>query len=233
MRLFAHRGFADAHAENTLPALRAAARVADGVEFDVRRCGSGEAVVVHDERVDRVSGSRGRVRDLTAAELADLDVLGSGAGVPTLRAVFEALPGGVAVNAELKEPGLAPDVLAAAADHPAEAFVSAFEPEVLREARDVDPAVPRAYLFDGPADPADPAGPVATALDLDCAYLHPHYEACDAALVDAAHGADLRVNAWTVPDSATARRLRDAGADGVIADAPGVLDGIDDADSGR
>jgi glycerophosphoryl diester phosphodiesterase len=221
MRLFAHRGFADEGAENTLPAFRAAAAVADGVELDARRCGSGEVVVVHDERVDRVTGSRGRVRDLTAAELADLDVLGSGAGVPTLRAVFDALPGDVAVNVELKEPGLAADALATAADHPAEVFVSAFDPEVLRETRRADPTVPRAYLFDAANDP------IAVARDLDCTYLHPHYAACDAALVEAAHDADLRVNAWTVPDAPAARRLRDAGADGVIADSPSVLDGVD------
>jgi glycerophosphoryl diester phosphodiesterase len=224
MRLIAHRGFADEHAENTLPAFRAAARIADGVELDARRCGSGDVVVVHDERIDRLAGSQGRVRDLTAAALADLDVLGSGAGVPTLRAVFEALPDEAAVNLELKEQGLAADAIAVAADHPAEVFVSAFEPDILREARGADSAVPLAYLFD------DPAGidPVTTALDLDCAYLHPHHEACDAALVEAAHAAGLRVNAWTVPDAATARRLHEAGVDGIIADAPDVLKGAGD-----
>ena len=55
MRLIAHRGFAETFPENTVLAVREAARWADAIEVDVRRCGSGEIVCLHDATVDRVS----------------------------------------------------------------------------------------------------------------------------------------------------------------------------------
>ncbi|MFB6108046.1 MAG: glycerophosphodiester phosphodiesterase [Haloplanus sp.] len=220
MRLIAHRGFAAEHPENTLLALRRASRRADAVEVDVRRCGSGELVVVHDETVDRVTDATGRVADYGREELAALSVLGSGEGVPTLGEALDAVPASVGVNLELKECGLAADALSVAADRDTEAFVSSFSVDALRECRDADPAVPRAYLFaDGDDDDA-----VDCARDLDCAFLHPHHDRCDADFVARAHDAGLAVNAWTVDDRATARRLADAGVDGVVADRRDVLD---------
>jgi hypothetical protein len=85
---------------------------ADAVAVDVRRCGSGDLVVVQDATVDRVTNREGAVVDMTAAELVALDVLGSGEGVPALDRVLDAAA--APVNLELKERGWAADVLAAA-----------------------------------------------------------------------------------------------------------------------
>lgn len=57
MRLIAHRGFAATAPENTIAAVQSAADHADAVEFDVQRCGSGELVVIHDDTIDRVTGT--------------------------------------------------------------------------------------------------------------------------------------------------------------------------------
>jgi len=92
MRLIAHRGFADRYPENTLRAVREASRFADEVEVDVRRCDSGELVVVHDCTVDRVTDEEGAVAHHSLAELRALDVLGTGEGVPTLAEVLSAVP---------------------------------------------------------------------------------------------------------------------------------------------
>ena len=71
MRLIAHRGFAAVHPENTVRAVRAAARVADAVEVDVRRCATGELVVIHDATVDRVTDGTGPVADHSLAWFPD------------------------------------------------------------------------------------------------------------------------------------------------------------------
>ena len=136
MRCIAHRGFAETYPENTVAAVRAATEQADAVEVDVRRCGSGELVLTHDETVDRVTDATGRVEAFTSGELASLDVLGSGEGIPTLSAALGAVEPGVQLNVELKEPGLAAEALAAADDASVEVLVSSFSPSVLREARD-------------------------------------------------------------------------------------------------
>jgi glycerophosphoryl diester phosphodiesterase len=218
MRLIAHRGFAAVQPENTVRAVRAAARVADAVEVDVRRCATGELVVIHDATVDRVTDGTGPVAHHSLAELRDLEVLGTGEGVPTLSSVLEAVTDGVGVNAELKEAGTAADALAVVNDSGADAWISSFAPDVLAACRTVDPSVPLAFLT---AEGGRTA--VQAAVQRDCTALHPAARVCDDRLVDQAHAAGLAVNAWTVDDRATARRLADAGVDGLIADRPDVL----------
>ena len=217
MRLIAHRGFAAVNPENTLRAVRSAAPVADAVEVDVRRCGSGELVVIHDATVDRVTDGAGQVADHTLAELRDLNVLGTGEGVPTLSAVLGAVPDGVAVDVELKEDGTAAEALAAVTASDADARISAFDPDVLAACRSADASVPRALLA-----PADGVAAIDTARELDCAALHPAAGVCDGHLVDRAHAAGLAVNAWTVVRPGTARSLADRRVDGLIADRPDV-----------
>lgn len=219
MRLIAHRGFARSFPENTLLAVRAAATLADLVEVDVRRCGSGELVVIHDETVDRVTDGSGRVRDLDLSALRDLDVLDSGTPIPTLREVFDAVPPSVDVTLDLKEADVAAEAVELAAAADSDALVSAFDPEALAAAREADPAVPRALLFR-----ENPAANRRRATELDCAAVHPHHECCTPGAVERFHAAGLSVHAWTVADAATASRLAEAGVDGVIADRADVLE---------
>ena len=229
MNCIAHRGFADTYPENTLTAIRRALEAgADGVEVDVRRCGSGEPVVIHDETVDRVTDRSGAVSALSRSELADCSVLGTGDGVPTLDAVCEALPADVRLHLELKEVGVAADAVVLAADYPFGLLVSSFEPAALEAAADVGD-VPLAYLFGSGRDlplvsrlQSDPDATLATARDLGCAAVNPHWSHCDAAFVERAHSAGFAVNAWTVRSQDTADTLAAAGVDGLISDAPEV-----------
>ncbi len=214
MDCIAHRGFAATYPENTLPAVRGAvAAGADGVEVDVRRCATGEVVVIHDETVDRVTDGTGAVADHSLADLRDVDVLGIGEGVPTLADVVATLPGGVTLHVELKETGLADDTLAVATEHGGEVVVSSFEAGALREAREAG-AESLAVLCASSADDA-----LAEARRLDCRAVHPHRDLCDSTFVDRCHEAGFVVNAWTVESSDQSERLRGAGVDGVIADA--------------
>jgi len=228
----AHRGFAKAYPENTLMAVRQALDAgADGVEVDARRCGSGEPVVVHDETVDRVTDRSGAVSALSRSELADCSVLGTGEGVPTLDAVCEALPAEARLHLELKEVGVAADAVALTAGRPFDLLVSSFDAEALEAAADTAD-VPLAYLFGSGRDlPPDsqvqsaPDAALATARDLGCAAVNPHWSHCDAAFVERAHDAGFAVNAWTVQSRAVAEALAAAGVDGLIADAPGFCPG--------
>ncbi|WP_256297344.1 glycerophosphodiester phosphodiesterase [Haloarchaeobius salinus] len=220
MRLIAHRGFADEAPENTLAALEHAAESgADVMELDVRRCASGEVVVHHDETVDRVTDGTGRVADLTREELAALDVLGSGEGVPTLAAVLDAVPDDLALNVECKEVDVAAEVADALAAHDGDAMLSSFERDALAEARAAAPSVPTAFLTDSLRN-----RPVTTAVELDCDYVHPHYFLpLLSKLVPRAHDAGIEVNVWTVHSPAIVRLLGLRGVDGIVSDRSGVL----------
>ena len=83
-RVLAHRGLALEAPENTLLAFAHA--LALGVEYletDVHASADGVAMVAHDPDLSRVLGRPEKVSDLTAAELAALD-LGEGQHMPTL-----------------------------------------------------------------------------------------------------------------------------------------------------
>ncbi len=217
MDLIAHRGFAARHPGNTLRAVRAAVRRADWVEIDVRRCRTGEPVVVHDATLDRVTDATGPVAERDPEELAALSVLGSDEGVPTLAAVLETIAATEAgINVELKEPVWAAlDRLRASEVSRERVLVSSFDADTLRGVRERS-GFATAYLTRS----AEEA--LSTAADLDCAAVHPHHSLVDAEFVDRAHDRDLAVNAWTVVERSTARRLRRAGVGGVIADHPDV-----------
>jgi len=217
VRCIAHRGFAESYPENTVAAVRAAFGHVDAVEVDVRRCGSGELVVVHDETVDRVTDSTGPVTDYTRSELAAMDVLGSGEGVPTLDAVLAAVPPDGELTVELKESGLAGDVLTAADDAGVDVQVSSFSPAVLREA-EASGADRLAYL----SAEADDKGILNVARELGCTALHPHWQLCVDEFVERVHDAGLVVNAWTVPSRHDADALDVVDVDGIIVDRPEV-----------
>jgi glycerophosphoryl diester phosphodiesterase len=221
VELIAHRGFADERAENTKGALRRAAEIADAVEFDVRRCGSGEPVVVHDETVDRVTDAAGPVADFSADELAAMDVLGSGEGIPTLSAVVDALPEETTLFVELKESGLAGSVLDAVADRDGNVVVISFHPSALREVRALDPAVPTAYVGGRLRD-----RPVATALECDCTAINVRARlAVLPAVRRTAAALELDVYVWTVTSRSTTRVLDALGVDGVTSDRSDVVPG--------
>jgi glycerophosphoryl diester phosphodiesterase len=73
-KIFAHRGSAGTHPENTMAAYIEAEKVgADGLEIDVHFTKDNQLAVIHDDTVDRTTNGTGRVKDHTLAELQKLD----------------------------------------------------------------------------------------------------------------------------------------------------------------
>ncbi|QSG02186.1 glycerophosphodiester phosphodiesterase [Natranaeroarchaeum sulfidigenes] len=215
MRVIAHRGFAADAPENTVSAIERASRVADSIEFDVRRCGSGELVVVHDERIDRVTDGTGRVADLSLSELQSFDVLGSGESIPTLDDVLAAIATDVDINVELKETAIASDVLDALGRVENDCMVSSFSADALQAVRSHDRPVETAYISRWLRDQ-----PVRRAIELDCEYVHPRFTLLlYSRVLSRPRSVDLEVNVWTVNEPLLARAMAWRGVDGIATDA--------------
>lgn len=95
-KVFAHRGFSGKYPENTMLAFEKAVELGvDGIELDVHLSKDGEMVIIHDEKVDRTCNGTGKVKDLTLAELRELDASAMFAGqfginrIPTLEEYME------------------------------------------------------------------------------------------------------------------------------------------------
>ena len=178
----AHRGASAIAPENSLEAFEKAIELgADMVEFDVRRSADGVLVISHDP-------------------LPPPDV-------PTLAQVIELCAGRIAVDVELKEPGLEEEVLRVVAD--AEVVVTSFLEEVVATTKRLRPNVRAGLLLH-----REPVSQ--TSAD----FLAPHIE-----LLDRVPGDKLVV--WTVNDEATLARLfADPRVAGVVTDDPGLALGV-------
>jgi glycerophosphoryl diester phosphodiesterase len=227
--ILGHRG-ASAHApENSTDAFeRAAADGADGVELDVLLCGSGEAVVFHDDDLSRLgAGRRDRIAALSLEALREVR-LASGAAIPTLGEAFEACGRSMLVNVELKASGLSWGALgrlvaavAAVVEHAAmegRVLVSSFHPGALWLWHRRAPRVPFGLLFEREA-------PIWLRRAWSLRWLgptsaHPERVLCTPVALARWHALGCAVHAWTVDDDDELRRLRDLGVDGVITNDP-------------
>ena len=229
--VFAHRGGAKIGPENTLVAFdRGLAAGADGLELDVHLSKDGEVVVIHDRTVDRTTDGRGPVARHTADELARMNVLGSGSGVPTLRQVLARYPEQpIIVEMKRSSAALAHAVV-----------------DVVREARAIDRVslgsfhvVPlKAACTYEPRLPTGSATPE-TRLALYASYvgISPFWASyrsfqvpertrgtrvVSQRFIRLAHAAGIVVQVWTVDDPADMTRLLGWGVDAVISDRPDV-----------
>ncbi|RKI63954.1 glycerophosphodiester phosphodiesterase [Corallococcus sp. AB049A] len=233
MLLLAHRGASADAPENTLEAFAEAVRQgADGVELDAMVCGSGEVVVCHDERLDRLAGQPWEVRTTPWWKLSRADV-GSPLGfaparIPLLAEVLDALPAHFLVNIELKcdrfdDGGLAAGVARLVRERQlaGRVVVSSFNPLCLFRLAAVAPTLRRGFLI----DPDKPWALQAYALSplVSSHSVHPFHEACTPERVAAWREAGLTVAAWTVDDPRRARELREVGVSYLITNRPGLV----------
>ncbi|MFJ2825183.1 glycerophosphodiester phosphodiesterase [Streptomyces toxytricini] len=248
--VYAHRGASAYAPENTLAAVDAAVRLGfDWVENDVQRTRDGELVVIHDDTLARTTDAEEvfpgrapwRVRDFTAEEISRLDA-GSwfgasfaGARVPTLREYLARVQRNrQRLLLEIKKPELYPGIedqtlrvleeegWLDTAHVQRRLVVQSFSADCIRLVHGLRPDVVTAFLgtppvADLPAYAAftDRINPWHTTISADwVAAVH--------GLVGA-HGKALEVDTWIVDDAVTARKVRDMGVDGIISNAPDVV----------
>ncbi len=223
--VFAHRGGGGEAPESTVEAfVRAARDPRVALEMDVRRTKDDALVVIHDARIDRTTRGRGRVADLTLAELGRA----TDGVVPTLDAVLDALPADRLVSIELKDPG-AEALLAArlrARGRLARLLVGAEDDESAARLRTLLPEATH-YFPRRAATCLVTTGKVGAGDDL-CS----HWDVLAAptsalgldlgtpAMIERLHARGIPVVYFTVNDEATMERLFRAGADGLYTDHP-------------
>jgi glycerophosphoryl diester phosphodiesterase len=221
-RTVGHRGASALAPENTLRAIELAIDFGlDLVEVDVYLSRDGELVVIHDEDLRRVARRPESVADLTAAELARVD-LGQGQGVPSLAEVLDLARGRIGIYVELKgaRTGAALGRLAGsgAADG-VELISGSFDPTLVRELRGSAPNIPRSVLFSRTTT----LTMIEVCAAVGARYAHPCFRPLDGNVVDGLHDAGLLVMAPHTNDPAEAGAFAKIGIDVLATDDPRVL----------
>jgi glycerophosphoryl diester phosphodiesterase len=236
-----------AHPENTMPALRAAARRGFVLELDAKLTEDGVPVVFHDALLDRVTPCRGQVAERTLKELArcKVDVLGIGedarqlrrgdrrrAAIPTLAAVLRLVrKTGASANIEIKNQPTDPDfdsgegfaravvgVIARSGVPRARIIIQSFWPPNLDLAEQLLPDAGTSLL--SLAGTNQPFLGVADGRGYE--WVSPQWPV-DQAYVSDAHSRGLLVVPYTVDTAAGARVAERLGVDALIGNDPRLL----------
>ena len=100
---YAHRGLhGPGVPENSMAAFRAALDRGYGIELDLHLMKDGDLAVIHDSKLIRTTGREGIVEDLTAADLKNYPLEGTGETIPTFRQVLDLYAGKAPLIVELK-----------------------------------------------------------------------------------------------------------------------------------
>lgn len=228
--IWAHRGVSGHAPENTLPAFDLAARMGcDGVELDVQMTRDGELIVVHDERIDRVSDGQGFVRDFTWKELRKYNFNLSFPAygklmAPSLEEVYGLLKDtDLSINLELKNSvyfyeGMEEKVLELAHRMGMEKRIlySSFNHYSMKRVKELEPEADIAFLYaDGFLDMAGYA-------KKNRGYaIHPAFRNLGyPALLEDCRREGIRVHVWTVDEEADLRSAAELLVDAVITNYP-------------
>ncbi len=103
---YAHRGLYDTNQpENSMAAFRAALEKGYGIELDVHLLRDGALAVMHDSSLLRTTGREGKLEELTAADLANCYLEGTGETIPLFSQVLALFDGKAPLIVELKVVG--------------------------------------------------------------------------------------------------------------------------------
>ncbi len=229
--IVAHRGNSAHAPENTVAAFREAFDAgADMVETDLRATRDGELVLLHDNTVERTTGSpAGALSAMSFAHVRQLDAgkwkgaQYAGQRIPTFDEALEVAKGRGSLLLDIKAAGLGEKLAAAVKRRGMEHDVvlapwSIAEAQALRKHL---PATPTVLIGSAPKQ-ADAAwfAPVLSAglhgFNYAAGSLSPDF-------VRAAARRGLVVYAWTVNERSTMRRMARLGVTGVLTDDPALL----------
>ncbi|MEG1205691.1 MAG: glycerophosphodiester phosphodiesterase [Angelakisella sp.] len=230
IKIVAHRGSCQNYPENTMLAFQKAVEVdSDGIELDVQLTADGEAVIIHDETVDRTTDGTGQVRSMTLAELRKLNAHGAFPGkfdfqpIPTLREYFSYMADKRQfTNIELKNsiydyPQLEEKVVALIREFHLEDRIqfSSFNHFSMVRCKELAPEIPTGLLTSSWMVRSGAYG-----RSLGANYINPMHTFCTPENVAEVQSEGLNCNAWTVNNPERMQALAALNIESIITNCP-------------
>lgn len=212
-----HRGAKGHVAENTIDSfLKAFELGTDGIELDVHLSADGEAIVIHDETVDRtIKNAAGFVKDFTVVECQKL-------GIPTLVEVFHMLPENAFLNIEIKDVKATEVVVEeiekferlGEIDYK-NVLVSSFDWEVLKAIKKMNPAIQLGVLTEDNLEEA-----VEFAKKIEAYSVNPWFKLLTPESVNLIREHKFKIHTFTVNSLEDITFVKNLGVDAIISDFP-------------
>ncbi|MGE0211998.1 MAG: glycerophosphodiester phosphodiesterase family protein [Parvibaculaceae bacterium] len=186
-RPIAHRGLHDRAKgviENTRSAFAAAISKGYAIECDLQLAGDGEAMVFHDDTLDRLTEGAGPLVARTAEDLRSVAIRGTADRMQTLDDLLAQVDGRVTLVIELKShwhgsARLAERAVEVLADYSGPFALMSFDPDIVEAVRELAPSMTRGIVADRVADESYHALPFARRMELrslsHLARTRPHF----------------------------------------------------------
>ncbi|WP_235914999.1 glycerophosphodiester phosphodiesterase [Flagellimonas ochracea] len=217
-----HRGAMGHETENTLASVQKAMDLGvDMIEIDVFKIESGEIVVFHDERVERLTNGGGKVEEYNIVDLHQL-ILDGGHKIPMIQEVLKLINNQVALNIELKGANTADRVNFILDYYVRERgwtwdniLISSFNWDELREMRKLNSGINIAVLTED-----DPLQAIDVAKELNAVAINPDYKTLTEENVAQIQEVGFKIYTWTVNEPNQIEKMKNFGVDGIISDYP-------------
>ena len=217
-----HRGAMGHETENTVASVQKALDLGvDMIEIDVFKIKSGEIVVFHDEKVDRLANGGGNIEEYNIVQLRQL-ILDGGHKIPMLQDVLKTINNKVVLNIELKGEGTADRVnhiikyyIENKGWSPENFVISSFNWDELRDMRSLNKDIKIAVLTEN-----DPLQAIEVAKELNAVAINPYFETLTQENTAKIQEEGLKIYTWTVNEPEDIQRMTDFGVDGIITNYP-------------
>ena len=221
-KVIGHRGAMGHETENTLASVKKAMDLGvDMVEIDVFKIASGEIVVFHDDRVERLTNGKGRIEGYDLAGMEQL-VLKGGHRIPLLRDVLDQMDARVAVNIELKGVNTSEQVNQIVDYYVSKKgwtleniLISSFNWDELRKMRNLNEYIDIAVLTE-----EDPIKAIPVAQELNAVAINPNYKTLTKENTLQIQEMGFKLYTWTVNAPDQIEKMKNFGVDGIISDYP-------------
>ncbi|WP_394750347.1 glycerophosphodiester phosphodiesterase [Spongiimicrobium salis] len=217
-----HRGAMGYETENTLASVQKALDLnVDMIEIDVFKIESGEIVVFHDEKVDRLANGGGAIESYNLLDLRKL-ILDGNHKIPLLQDVLKLIDHKVPLNIELKGANTAEEVNAIMSYYIKEKgwstddfLISSFNWDELRKMRKLNDTVAIAVLTE-----EDPKDAIPLAQELVAVAINPNFALLTQDNINIVHDAGFKVYTWTVNEEQDIMKAKRMGVDGIFTNYP-------------
>ncbi|WP_276388595.1 glycerophosphodiester phosphodiesterase [Eudoraea chungangensis] len=222
MLIIGHRGAMGHETENSLASIQKALDMqVDMIEIDVFQIASGEIVVFHDDRIDRLTDSKGSLESLNLEGVKSLTLEGNHK-IPLLTEVLDLVNHKVRLNIELKGANTANKVSAILEKYMEEYgwklddfVISSFNWEELQLMRQANAHIAIAVLTD-----KNPLDAVSTAKALSAIAINPYYKTLKKRMVKNIQELGFKVYTYTVNEPEEIEKMRSFGVDGIFTNFP-------------
>ncbi len=217
-----HRGAMGHETENTLASVQKAIdQGVDMIEIDVFNIKSGETVVFHDEKLDRLTNAGGNIEEWNYFDLRKV-IVGEKHKIPTLQEVLKLINHQVRLNIELKGDATADRVnfitnyyIEKEGWKVEDFLISSFKWNELRDIRKLNKNIPIAILTE-----EDPVGALEIAKELNAEAINPYFKTLNAANNLTIQKAGFKIYPWTVNEPNDILEMKRLGVDGIITNYP-------------